>query len=177
MKIADATIVIFQPIFKNTGVPLIVLAALAFIEYYCFTTNTAFRSVSGLTRIIIKGVYLLLSVAIIYTVFSIRHWETGTWNPAVRTLVISLFMGIIVAKLRMTLVMGADNLRRLIVWVGQKIAAKPTLVADNSSGAFRLRRVSSVRNSLRVRRVRRLWPEAWCSVVLSGVPETSIVIR
>ncbi len=136
IRIPDTTIVILQPMFKNTGILLIVLSVLALIEYYCFTAvNTAFRSASGLTRTILIGLYLLVSIATIYIVFSIRHWETGTWNPTVRTLVISLFMGIIVAKLLMTLVMGADDVRRLIVWIGQKFTSGPALVADASDSA------------------------------------------
>jgi len=125
------TVVFLQPMFKHTGVLLIVISALALIEYYCFTAvHTAFRSASGLNRMIITGLYLLVSLAVFYTAFSIRHWETASWNPAVRTLVITLFMGIVVAKLLMTLVMCTDDVRRLIVWIGHKTASGPAMMAD-----------------------------------------------
>lgn len=126
------TIVFLPPMFKHTGVLLIVISALALIEYYCFTAvHTAFRSASGLSRIIITSLYLLISVAVFYTAFSIRHWETSNWNPAVRTLVVALFMGIVVAKLLMTLVMCTDDIRRLVVWMGQKVnSSGPAMMAD-----------------------------------------------
>lgn len=127
------TVVFLQPMFKHPGVLLIVLSVLVLIEYYCFTAiNTAFRSASGLTRIIIISLYLLVSIAVFYTAFSIRHWETSTWDPTVRTLVIALFMGIVVAKLLMTLIMGVDDLRRLIVWISRKATSTPALTADAS---------------------------------------------
>lgn len=103
---------------KNSGVLLLVLFIVGVIEYYAFTAvNTALRTVNTTTKNIILIVYVLLAIAALLGILTIRHWHITEWSATLRTIILPLFMGFVLAQVIAALIMMIDDVRRLIVWV------------------------------------------------------------
>jgi len=104
-----------------------------FIEYYCFV------AVRRITRNLTKGwqttiliLYVLLSIAVILSLFAFRNWATSEWPSVSIKLLVSLLMGAFFGKFLTALIMLAGDvvvvfsaLSKLLFSLPERIKGKP----------------------------------------------------
>lgn len=106
--------------FKSASSLIILLAVVAFVEYYCFTAvNVALRTANNTLRYTLLTVYVAISVAAWYSMLSFRGWNMAEWPSTVKNLFIALMIGFFVAKILMATFMLLDDLRRLFTWIAR----------------------------------------------------------
>jgi predicted MPP superfamily phosphohydrolase len=88
------------------------------IEYYCFiSVRTAIRNHNNTFKTIAYALYVVTTIIAWYCLFTFRTWDTQHWNPSVKVFMIAFVMGLLSAKVLVSLFMLIDDFRRLITFI------------------------------------------------------------
>ncbi|HEU4553535.1 MAG TPA: metallophosphoesterase [Chitinophaga sp.] len=79
-------------------------------------------------RGLVYGAYWLVSIACIATIILLPYLRWHDWKPIVRSYVLAVLIGLVMAKLLAVVFLLADDVRRGIVWLIQRFGNRPAPV-------------------------------------------------
>jgi len=122
--------------FRNRTSILILVAVVAFVEYYCFTAvNVALRSANSTLRYVLLTFYLLLSLFAWFSILNFRGWHMADWPSTLKNLFVAFMIGFFVAKILMATFMLIDDLRRLFTWIARHFTRITPQLPDTETPA------------------------------------------
>jgi predicted MPP superfamily phosphohydrolase len=74
-------------------------------------------------RTLVYGIYWLVSIACIATIILLPYLNWHDWNPMVRSYVLAILIGLVMAKLLTVIFLLVDDVRRGVQWIIQKLGA------------------------------------------------------
>jgi len=90
------------------------------------------------TRTMVSGAYWLVSIACIATIILLPYLNWHDWKPIVRSYVMAVLMGLVMAKLLTVVFLLADDVRRGVQWLIQQFgSSKTTQPAEPAGGISR----------------------------------------
>lgn len=118
---------------------LILLAIMAFVEYYTFTAiKFSLRTSKVSTRNTVLLVYGIITVLWFLTFLLFPVWSAKLQNKFLRNVLISFSMGLLIAKFLIAVVLFLDDIRRVIFYISGLFygnSAKPQFVESGMSRA------------------------------------------
>jgi predicted MPP superfamily phosphohydrolase len=79
-------------------------------------------------RGLVYGAYWLVSIACIATIILLPYLRWHDWKPIVRSYVLAVLIGLVMAKLLAVVFLLADDVRRGVVWLIQRFGNRPAPV-------------------------------------------------
>ncbi|WP_217604681.1 metallophosphoesterase [Chitinophaga sp. GbtcB8] len=115
----------------RSGVNSLVLILLIIcLDIYVFMGIRAIMNgAAPRTRGIVYGIYWLISIACILTIVLLPYLHWHDWKPIVRSYVMAVLIGLVMAKLLVTLFLLVDDIRRGIMWLIQRFGNRPAPTA------------------------------------------------
>jgi predicted MPP superfamily phosphohydrolase len=124
---------------------VIMLAVLGAIEYYFFSAiKYSIRELKPSVRSIIWGVYIVLTLAWIISIFSFPYLRGNDVNKALRNFLISFTMGFLIMKLLIAIILLIDDVRRIIFYIANKFFTEGTAPSILSEGISRSEFISKL---------------------------------
>jgi predicted MPP superfamily phosphohydrolase len=124
---------------------VIMLAVLGAIEYYFFSAiKYSIRESKPSVRSIIWGVYIVLTLAWIISIFSFPYLRGNDVNKALRNFLISFTMGFLFMKLLIAIILLIDDVRRIIFYIANKFFTEGTAPSILSEGISRSEFISKL---------------------------------
>lgn len=126
----------------RSGLNSVVLILLIIcLDIYVFMGIRAIMSSAAAprTRILVYGAYWLVSIACLATIILLPYLNWHDWKPIVRSYVLAILIGLVMAKLLTVVFLLVDDVRRGVTWIiqqfGSSKAARPA--AEVPSGITR----------------------------------------
>jgi uncharacterized protein len=120
---------------RNSPFWWILVSAMVIIDIYFFQAlKSITQSASGRTRTIIYSGYWVLSVSAILILILLPYLHLDKQLKFIRTILFALIAGLFFAKLIACLFFLADDIRRVVQWVGGKLFFAKTEGEDLQSG-------------------------------------------
>ncbi|MCW3463752.1 metallophosphoesterase [Chitinophaga nivalis] len=117
---------------------IILVIFLLLLDIYVFQAIRAIVYTSApRVRNITYSIYWVISLGTVAIILLLPYINWENWPPTFKSYVIALFMGLVVAKLLITVFLLVDDLRRVVLWLFRKIAGEKapdtTAIADGIS--------------------------------------------
>lgn len=120
---------------RNSPFWWILISVMVIIDIYFFQAlKSISQSASGRTRTIIYSGYWVLSVSAILILILLPYLHLDKQLKFIRTTLFALIAGLFFAKLIACLFFLADDIRRVVQWVGGKLFFAKTDVEDMQTG-------------------------------------------
>jgi uncharacterized protein len=125
----------------RSGLNSVVLILLIIcLDIYVFMGIRAIMSNAAAprTRTLVYGGYWLVSIACIATIILLPYLNWHDWKPIVRSYVLAILIGLVMAKLLTVIFLLADDVRRGVMWIIQQFgSSKAPRPAEAPSGITR----------------------------------------
>lgn len=116
---------------------ILIVAIIALAEYYSFVVvRSALRHASGIVRISLLSLYVLIDVLCWAGFFIMRSGYIQLPNT-VKSIYIALAIGLLVSKALILIIMLGDDIRRGVQWIIQYAKTSPEVVPEASKGISR----------------------------------------
>jgi predicted MPP superfamily phosphohydrolase len=108
---------------------VVLILLIVCLDIYVFMGIRAIMNSSApRIRGLVYGAYWLVSIACIATIILLPYLRWHDWKPIVRSYVLAVLIGLVMAKLLAVVFLLADDVRRGVVWLIQRFGNRPAPV-------------------------------------------------